>query len=136
MPSQDPPTAASAPPSSDDAPSSPAATTAAPHPRMLALQAKHASLTSTLADLQAQRAALATTTTLPSGLPLPAYETPEDTLAAALKASNKVIKDHISLLHKYNEIKDVGQGLMGLIADKRGCRVLPVMEEFGVAEGD
>nr|OQO19469.1 hypothetical protein B0A51_11659 [Rachicladosporium sp. CCFEE 5018] len=136
MPSQDPPAASTAPPSSDDAPSSPASTTPAPTPRFLALQAKHAALTATLADLQTQRAALAATTTLPSGLPLPAYSTPEETLAVALKSSNEVIKEHISLLHKYNEIKDVGQGLMGLIADKRGCRVLPVMEEFGVAEGD
>lgn len=47
-----------------------------------------------------------------------------------------MIKEHISLLHKYNEIKDVGQGLMGLIADKRDCRVVKVMEEFGIGEGD
>lgn len=47
-----------------------------------------------------------------------------------------VIKSHIALLHKYNEIKDIGQGLMGLIADKRDCRVVSVMEEFGVGEGD
>ena len=45
-----------------------------------------------------------------------------------------VIKNHIALLHKYNEIKDIGQGLMGLIADKRDCRVVSVMEEFGVGE--
>ncbi|KAJ5095085.1 hypothetical protein N7532_007376 [Penicillium argentinense] len=31
------------------------------------------------------------------------------------------VKKHIDLLHAYNEIKDVGLGLMGLIAEARGC---------------
>ena len=47
-----------------------------------------------------------------------------------------VIKGHIALLHKYNEIKDIGQGLMGLIADKRDCRVKVVMDDFGMGEKD
>ena len=47
-----------------------------------------------------------------------------------------MVKEHITLLHKYNEIKDIGQGLMGLIADKRDCRVVKVMDEFGVGEKD
>lgn len=47
-----------------------------------------------------------------------------------------MVKEHITLLHKYNEIKDIGQGLMGLIADKRDCRVVVVMDEFGVGEKD
>lgn len=42
------------------------------------------------------------------------------------------VKHHIRLLHEYNEIKDVGQGLMGLIADARGIRVVEVQREFGV----
>jgi hypothetical protein len=46
------------------------------------------------------------------------------------------VKRHIGLLHAYNEIKDVGQGLMGLIADSRGVRVREVMEEMGVGEKD
>ena len=46
------------------------------------------------------------------------------------------MKRHIGLLHAYNEIKDVGQGLMGLIADSRGVRVREVMEEMGVGEKD
>jgi hypothetical protein len=62
--------------------------------------------------------------------------TEDELLASALKSSGVVIKGHIALLHKYNEIKDIGQGLMGLIADKRDCRVVGVMEEFGVGEGD
>lgn len=42
------------------------------------------------------------------------------------------VKRHIRLLHEYNEIKDVGQGLMGLIADARGVRHGEVQTEFGV----
>lgn len=43
---------------------------------------------------------------------------------------------HIQLLHQYNEIKDVGQGLMGLIADAKGVRAVDVYKEFGVKEAD
>lgn len=46
------------------------------------------------------------------------------------------VSKHIKLLHKYNEIRDVGQGLVGLIADQRGVRIVDVYEEFGVVEGD
>lgn len=112
------------------------------NPRLLALQTKLSTLHQTLSDLKAQRHQLATETKLPSGLALPTTTAsgsplPEDEiLASALKSSNAVVKSHIALLHKYNEIKDIGQGLMGLIADKRDCRVVGVMEEFGVGEGD
>ncbi|KAL8796048.1 MAG: hypothetical protein Q9195_001624 [Heterodermia aff. obscurata] len=46
------------------------------------------------------------------------------------------VSKHIKLLHQYNEIRDIGQGLMGLIADQRGVRIVDVYEEFGVAQGD
>ncbi|EKV05058.1 DNA repair protein Swi5/Sae3, putative [Penicillium digitatum PHI26] len=39
-------------------------------------------------------------------------------------------------LHEYNDIKDVGQGLMGLLADARGVRQVEVEREFGVSEED
>jgi hypothetical protein len=113
------------------------------NPRLTALEARKATLTQTLADLKAQRHSLATQTKLPSGLPLamtnPSTGLPlseDEILASALKSSNAVVKEHITLLHEYNEIKDIGQGLMGLIADKRDCRVVVVMDEFGVGEKD
>jgi hypothetical protein len=138
------------PPSSsnaDEEPIKPSNTTATSppkptNPRLTALEAKKATLEQTLSDLKAQRQQLATQTKLPSGLPLPTTSssgeslTEDEILASALKSSGVVIKGHIALLHKYNEIKDIGQGLMGLIADKRDCRVVGVMEEFGVGEGD
>ncbi|KAK4697031.1 DNA repair protein Swi5/Sae3, partial [Lecanoromycetidae sp. Uapishka_2] len=52
------------------------------------------------------------------------------------KDAQATVKAHIKLLHDYNEIRDVGQGLMGIIADTRGVRVRDVYEDFGVAEGD
>ena len=60
----------------------------------------------------------------------------EEKTKSALSTANAVIKEHITLLHKYNEIKDIAQGLMGLIAESRGVRVKVVMEEFGMGEGD
>jgi hypothetical protein len=113
-----------------------------PNPRLTSLQTKKSTLQETLSTLKAERAHLATQAKLPSGLPLPTTTpsgtalTDDELLASALKSSAVVIKSHIALLHKYNEIKDIGQGLMGLIADKRDCRVVSVMEEFGVGEGD
>ncbi|CAL5874074.1 uncharacterized protein PFLUO_LOCUS8361 [Penicillium psychrofluorescens] len=49
---------------------------------------------------------------------------------------NTTVRQHIRLLHEYNEIKDVGQGLMGMIADARGVRVVEIHREFGVREKD
>lgn len=60
----------------------------------------------------------------------------EPTDADIINAANKIVKQHIKLLHEYNELKDVGQGLMGLIADQRGVRIVEVQEEFGVDAKD
>ncbi|KAL4800941.1 Swi5-domain-containing protein [Aspergillus venezuelensis] len=49
---------------------------------------------------------------------------------------SETVKRHIRLLHEYNEIKDIGQGLMGLIADARGVRQVDVQKEFGVGGKD
>ncbi|KAL1793773.1 hypothetical protein ACET3X_008755 [Alternaria dauci] len=53
-----------------------------------------------------------------------------------MAAANKIVKEHIKLLHEYNELKDMGQGLMGLIADQRGTRIVEVQEEFGIEAAD
>ena len=59
---------------------------------------------------------------------------PPDT--AVLGVARNIIAQHIKLLHTYNEIKDIGQGLMGLIADARGVRIVEVQEEFGIGVKD
>jgi hypothetical protein len=35
----------------------------------------------------------------------------------------ETVKKHIKLLHEYNDIRDVGQGLIGMIAENRGVRI-------------
>ncbi|KAM0804626.1 Swi5-domain-containing protein [Usnea florida] len=52
------------------------------------------------------------------------------------KDAQATVKAHIKLLHDYNEIRDVGQGLMGIIADNRGVRAIDVYRDFDVGEGD
>lgn len=44
----------------------------------------------------------------------------------------ETVKTHIKLLHDYNDIRDIGQGLIGMIADNRGVRIGDLYEEFGV----
>ncbi|KFY20979.1 hypothetical protein V491_03263 [Pseudogymnoascus sp. VKM F-3775] len=48
------------------------------------------------------------------------------------------VKAHIKRLHAYNEIRDVGQGLIGLIAEQRGVRIGECYDsgEFGVGAKD
>ena len=106
------------------------------NPRLQALAAKKTNLEATLASLHAERSTLVASARLPSGLAMPDAWSEEEKTKSALATANAVIKEHIALLHKYNEIKDIGQGLMGLIADKRGVRVASVMEEFGMEEKD
>lgn len=55
-----------------------------------------------------------------------------------MKEAKEVIKAHIQRLHRYNEVKDVAQGLMGMVAEARGVRIGELYEggEFGVGEGD
>lgn len=48
----------------------------------------------------------------------------------------ETVKNHIKLLHDYNDIRDVGQGLVGMIADNRGVRIGELYEEFGVGLKD
>lgn len=101
----------------------------------------------TLAELKAQKTALlASLATMPAiQVLIEECATPETeaddaldgpTEADVMAAANKIVKEHIKLLHEYNELKDVGQGLMGLIADQRGVRIVEVQEEFGIEAKD
>lgn len=79
----------------------------------------------------------------PSSTPFPEPGSDDAATATAIAVeaqaeaeAEAIVKRHIRLLHDYNEIKDVGLGLMGLIADARGCRLGLVMEEFGVGGKD
>ncbi|KAL1608464.1 hypothetical protein SLS60_003406 [Paraconiothyrium brasiliense] len=97
------------------------------------LRAKRASLIASLAALPVIRNIIANTDSLDtSSQKSPVEPTDGDVMSAAQKINRK----HIKLLHEYNEIKDVGQGLMGLIADQRGVRIVEVQDEFGVDAKD
>jgi hypothetical protein len=118
-----------------DTQSDPPEPTAPINPRLQAIEAKKNTLESTLESLKLQRAALVAEADLPSG-PMPDSYSEEDRTKAALSTADAMIKKHIALLQKYNEIKDIGQGLMGMIADSRGVRIATVMEEYGMDEKD
>lgn len=100
-----------------------------------------------LAELKAQKSALlASLMTLPaiqvlveenaSSKPEAVNDEDEPTEIEISAAADKLVKDHIKLLHEYNELKDVGQGLMGLIADQRGVRIVEIQDEFGMDAKD
>ncbi|KAE8164993.1 DUF1337 domain protein [Aspergillus tamarii] len=56
---------------------------------------------------------------------------------ARLKSDpSTTVQRYITLLHEYNEIKDIGQGLTGLIADARGVRQIEVQRDYGVGDQD
>ncbi|PYH74064.1 SWI5/SAE3 family protein [Aspergillus vadensis CBS 113365] len=60
----------------------------------------------------------------------------EQTKAKLKNDPSTTVKRHIRLLHEYNEIKDIAQGLMGLIADARGVRQVDVQREYGLDDRD
>lgn len=59
-----------------------------------------------------------------------------DEVTAALDVARKARAERIKALGRYNTIKDIGQMLIGLVADMRGCRVIEVMRELGLDEDD
>lgn len=111
----------------------PAPTSEAPaNPRLTALATKQAALEATLADLLAERATLIAQTSIPDQV-----SSDQDSRdKAALSSATATIKHHIATLHRYNEVKDVGQGLLGLVAEARCVRVKDVMEDLGLENGD
>lgn len=106
------------------------------NPRLTSLNAKRAALEEKLATLASERASLVADSKLPSGLDMPASWSDEEKEKHAMQTANATIKEHIALLHKYNEIKDIGLGLMGLVAESRGVRQGVVMEEYGMTKED
>lgn len=83
--------------------------------KISSIQARISSLE---AEIASKRAKLEEVT---KGLKYPAAET---------------VKKHIKLLHDYNDIRDVGQGLVGMIADNRGVTIGTLYDEFGVGLQD
>lgn len=104
------------------------------------LQSTISTLENQLISLQSQ---LQEVTSKLRSLPLPPHPT-ENTYWSPTNRNDRcpnttpsqTVQNHIRLLHDYNEIRDIGQGLLGLIAEKRGVRYKDVLEEFGVDHDD
>ncbi|KAG9566407.1 hypothetical protein KCU77_g1712, partial [Aureobasidium melanogenum] len=99
-----------------------------------ALRARQAVLEATVAELLSQRTSLVHVSSPTSDI-----QEPEDTEARAklaVDAASIKIKSQIKQLQQYNDIKDIGTQLMGIIAEKRGCRIIEVQEEFGINPDD
>ncbi|KAH0289192.1 hypothetical protein M436DRAFT_48423 [Aureobasidium namibiae CBS 147.97] len=99
-----------------------------------ALRVRQAALESTVAELLSQRASLINSTS--PTLDTQESEDAETRAKLAMDAANAKIKSQIKQLQQYNDIKDFGTQLMGLIAEKRGCRIGEVQEEFGINPDD
>ncbi|KAF9733678.1 hypothetical protein PMIN06_006519 [Paraphaeosphaeria minitans] len=100
---------------------------------MAEMKAKRAALIASLAHLPAIQDILADTRSSGVSSSMPDAEPTESEIMAA---AHQINKKHIRLLHEYNELKDVGQGLMGLIADQRGVRIVEVQGDFGIDAKD
>jgi hypothetical protein len=46
------------------------------------------------------------------------------------------ITEHMDRLHKYNDYKDIGQALLGHLAEIKKCRVQAMYEEYALEEND
>ncbi|KAF2095308.1 hypothetical protein NA57DRAFT_79799 [Rhizodiscina lignyota] len=109
--------------------------------RLNAVNARNASLKATLAELDAEKNSLLEKFSAISHKGAKNSEDGGNQLTseqadASLTAAKAVTKEHISLLHRYNEMRDIGLGMMGIIADQRGVRLRDVQEEFGVDAKD
>lgn len=51
-----------------------------------------------------------------------------------IKDAKLVVEQHIKLLTKYNETKDVAMSLLGMIAEREGRRLVDVMERRRVED--
>jgi hypothetical protein len=66
----------------------------------------------------------------------------ENALTAALSLASEdarnAVQEHIKLLQRYNDLKDTGQQLIGIVAENRGVPVASLYrtEEFGVGPED
>ncbi|KAF2666312.1 hypothetical protein BT63DRAFT_458670 [Microthyrium microscopicum] len=55
---------------------------------------------------------------------------------ATLRGAKQIHKNHIAKLHAYNAVRDIGQGLIGMVAENRKARVKDCEEEFGIGKDD
>ena len=52
--------------------------------------------------------------------------------AQTMQRCKDVVDTYVKGLHAFNETKDAAQGLVGMLAEMRGIRVMDVMVDFGM----
>lgn len=104
--------------------------------RRAAMETKKAELQAKLTSLQHQRAELVAASQLAAQSEILTPGSDDQTTLRAVASAKHVVKDHIALLHRYNEIKDIGQGLMGLLAEESGALMATVMKDYDMDEED
>ena len=115
----------------------PARSSTAKDAQLSALHARQTALETTISELLSQRSSLVNSVSPASAFQNSDPEHPDTARTkVALDDANSKIKSHITQLQHYNDIKDIGTQLMGLIAEKRGCRIAEVQEEFGINPED
>ena len=104
------------------------------HAEISTLRARQASLESMISQLIYQRDSLVGNLTAHSSSP----EAPDEDarVKIAMENADQKIKAQIKQLQRYNDIKDIGTQLMGMIAEKRDCRIAEIQEEFGIKADD
>ncbi|KAI4177829.1 MAG: hypothetical protein LQ343_000293 [Gyalolechia ehrenbergii] len=71
--------------------------------------------------------------------PVEAKNIVSDPIASSLcphPDASQTMQNHIRLLREYNDIRDIGTSLMGIIADNRRMQMKRVYEEFDVDQKD
>lgn len=59
------------------------------------------------------------------------------TLLTKLKSHetpSQIMRNHVTNLKLYNEIRDDGERLLQLIADEKGCKKLLILKEMGMED--
>ena len=111
------------------------------HAKLLAtIETLKSKTTSTETQLSTKLHMITQLSSFPISFPAPELRTDQeinqDQEKAALKHAHAIINKHISMLKQYNEIKDIAMGMLSLIAEKEGKRLVEVMEERGINEKD
>jgi len=106
-------------------------------PRHIHLLARKQFLQDQISSLTSERNTLVTKALNPRLQVSDSAESPTQAqVDQALDKANVDIKTRVRQLQEYNDVKDIGTQLMGLIAENKGVRIAEVQRDFGVEGSD
>jgi len=106
-------------------------------PRHNHLLARKQFLQDQISSLTTERNALVTNALNPRLAVSESAESPTQTqIDLAVNKANVDIRTRVRQLQEYNDVKDIGTQLMGLIAENKGVRIAEVQRDFGVQGSD